>query len=171
MARPLLAGAGPRLVDVGSGPGVPGLPLKILEPERECVLIDSAGKKATFLREVVEALELEDAIVLEGRLEDLLTDDEVPAPVHILTARAWSGYGPMLGRMARVMSPGGRAVLLLGGENLRELRRNLVPAGGPPRAQDPTWEWAVRAGWEIRRVMRLPHLEEGYAASLELPSA
>lgn len=171
MALPLLAGAGPRLLDVGSGAGIPGLPLKILEPERECLLVEANGKKATFLREVVEELGLERTRVLEGRLEDLIRNGELEGPIHLLTARAWtSGYGPMLGRVDRLMAPGGRAVLLVGEDTLRDLRRNLVSAGGPPESKEPHWARAARAGWEIRRVMTLPHLDHGYAVSLELPS-
>lgn len=169
MALPLLAGAGPRHVDVGSGAGSPGLPLKILEPDRECLLVEAAGKKATFLREVIAELELERTQVLEGRLEDLIRSGELEGPVHLLTTRAWtSGYGSMLGEMARLMTPGGRAVLLVGEETLRQLRRNLVSAGGPPEARERDWARAARAGWEIRRVMSLPHLDQGYAVSLEL---
>lgn len=170
LARGLLAGAGPRLVDVGSGPGVPGLPLKIIEPERECVLVESSGKKANFLREVVDELALEDVLVLEGRLEELILDEDFPRPVHLLTARAWTGYGPMLGRMARLMAPGGRAILWVGESGLRELRRHLVTAGGPPTDQKD-WAGAARAGWEIRRALHLRHLDHGYAVALELPSA
>lgn len=169
MARPLLAGAGPRLLDVGSGPGAPGLPLKILEPERECFLVESNNKKANFLREVIDELGLEDATVLEGRLEELVRDEEFPEPIHLLTARAWTGYGPMLGLLARMMAPGGRAILWVGEATLREIRRHLVGAGAPP-TQDREWSVAARAGWEIRRVMRLPHLNQGHAVALELPS-
>jgi hypothetical protein len=71
--------------------------------------------------------------------------------------------------MAALMVPGGRAVLWIGEETLREIRRNLVTAGGPPQARERAWTRAVRAGWEIRRVMTLPHLDRGYAVSLELP--
>lgn len=171
MALPLLAGAGPRHVDAGSGAGIPGVPLKILEPERECFLVEASGKKATFLRELVEELQLERIHVLEGRLDDLVRGGELEEPIHLLTSRAWtSGYGSLLGQMARLMTPGGRAVLLIGEEALRELRRNLVTAGAAPEAKERAWDRAVRAGWQIRRVMTLPHLDRGYAVSLELPS-
>lgn len=170
VARPLLAGAGPRLLDVGSGPGIPGLPLKILEPERECYLVEASSKKATFLREVIDCLELEGAHVLEGRLEELVQQEDFPAPVHLLTARAWtSGYGPMLGLMAQQVAPGGRAILYVGETVLREIRRHLVAAGGPPTT-DREWARAARAGWEIRRMMKIPHLDKAYVVSLELAS-
>ncbi len=169
LARRFLAGAGPRMLDVGSGPGVPGIPLEILEPDRHCYLVEASGKKANFLREVIDELELERAQVLEGRFEELIQDEDFPAPIHLLTARAWTGYGPMLGRVARHMAPGGRAILWVGEEVLREIRRHLVAAGAPPTSQKD-WMGAARAGWEIRRAVKLAHLDHGYAVILELPS-
>ena len=171
LALPLLGGAGPTLLDVGSGAGIPGLPLKILEPERTCYLVEANNKKATFLREVVDALGLEDVIVLEGRLEELVAVGELTGPVHLLTARAWTEWGPMLGLTAGLMAPGGRAVLLIGEEILRALRRNLSPRTTPAGTAKGEWAQAATAGWEIRRVIRLAHLDHGYAVSLELPSS
>ena len=89
-------------------------------------------------------------------------------PVHVLTARAWTSYGPLLGLAARLMAPGGRAVLLVGDETLRALRRHLMP--GAPVVAGDEWGPARRAGWEVRRVIPLRHLDRGFAVSLELPS-
>src|SRR5271170_3126300 len=59
-----------RLADIGSGPGFPGLPLKILRPELELFLVESNLKKGTFLAEVIRALELTSTRVLINRYED-----------------------------------------------------------------------------------------------------
>lgn len=167
MAMQLLGGAGPVILCVGSGAGIPGLPFKILDNERECVLVESNGKKATFLREVVDALELEDARVLEGRFEELLAAGEIEPPVHVLTSRAWTGWGGLLGLGATLMVPGGRAVVFVGEETLRAFRRYL--SGGPDPTTNPEWGPAARAGWSVRRILTLPHLNKGYAVSLEMP--
>lgn len=167
MAMQLLGGAGPVILDAGSGGGFPGLPFKILDPERECLLIESNGKKATFLREVVETLGLDDARVVEGRFEELLASGKIEPPVHVLTARAWTGWAGLLGLGASLMVPGGRAVIFVGEETLRALRRYLA-AGGPP-TNDREWGPAAHAGWGVRRILELPHLDHGYAVSLELP--
>ena len=170
MAMPLLTGAGPVILDAGSGGGFPGLPLKILDLDRKCLLVEANGKKASFLKEVVDALELEDVHILEGRLEELIAAGELAAPVHVLTARAWSGWGQLLGLAARLMVPGGRAVFFVGEETLRALRRDLGGRPGVPRTLNPEWSPAVRAGWGVRRILPLPHLDRGYAVSLELPT-
>ena len=73
----------------------------------------------------------------------------------------------MLGLSASWMVPGGRAVLFVGDETLRALRRYLTDGSEVPA--DPEWAPAVHAGWTIRRNINLPHLDKGYAVSLELP--
>lgn len=171
IALPLLSGAGPILLDAGSGAGIPGLPLKILDADRTCMLVEANGKKAAFLREVVERVGLEDVEVLEGRFEELVGSGELAPPINILTARAWTGWGDLLGLAARLMVPGGRAVIFIGEETMRALRRHLGAGPGvAPQTGDPAWMPAARAGWQIRRVLPLPHLDRASIVALELPA-
>lgn len=58
------------LADIGSGAGLPGIPIKLLMPAIELTLIESQNKKATFLREVVRALNLDNVQVFHGRAEE-----------------------------------------------------------------------------------------------------
>lgn len=171
MAMPLLAGAGPVLLDAGSGPGVPGVPMKILDPQRTCLLVEANGKKATFLREVVEALGLDDIFVLEGRFEELVATGDLVGPVHVLTSRAWGSWGGLLGLGAGLMAPGGRAVIFVGEQTLRALRRYIgtTSEGGSMPPPDDEWAPAARAGWLIRRVLPLPHMEQAWVVGLEKP--
>jgi 16S rRNA (guanine527-N7)-methyltransferase len=60
-----------RLIDVGTGAGFPGIPLKILYPSMRLTLVESVGKKAAFCREVVRVLKLEGVEVITGRAEEL----------------------------------------------------------------------------------------------------
>ena len=163
-----LTGAGPVVLDAGSGAGVPGLTLKILDPDRDCVLVESNGKKATFLREVVDALGLEGVSVIDERLEVAIESGNIPQPVHVLTARAWTGWGPLLGIVAPIMAPGGRALLFVGEETLRALRRNLSTGGAVAKPSDRQWCLAARAGWIVKQAEPLPHLDTAYLVSLEL---
>ena len=170
MAMQLLGGAGPQILCAGSGAGIPGLPFKILDPERSCQLVEANGKKATFLREVVEQLGLDGVDVLEGRFEEMIASQTLEPPVHVLTARAWSGWGGLLGLGAGLMVPGGRAVIFVGEDTLRALRRYLQVGPGVPPTNNPEWSAAAHAGWGVRRILNLPHLDHGYVVSLELPN-
>lgn len=69
---PLRAGlrAPRRLIDVGSGAGLPGIPLAIALPDTEVVLLDSLGKRCAFLRRTAEALSLSNVTVVEARAEE-----------------------------------------------------------------------------------------------------
>lgn len=171
MVRDTLAGAGPHIVDAGSGVGVPGIPMAIVDKQREIVLVEANNKKATFLHEVVDKLELQHVRVLEERLEKAIANGSLEGPVHVLVSRGWtSGWGSLLGQMAPLMAPGGRAVLLTGEETQRALRRQLAQGSQQARVNVPEWRDAARAGWTLRRARPLPHLDRGYMVTLELPT-
>jgi 16S rRNA (guanine527-N7)-methyltransferase len=59
------------LIDVGTGAGFPGIPLKILYPSMELTMVESVGKKAAFCRHVIEILKLETAEVITARAEEV----------------------------------------------------------------------------------------------------
>ena len=67
-ARPLLQGR--RVLDVGTGPGFPGLPLAIVEPDREFTLLDSNNKKIRFVEHAVGVLGLDNVAAIQSRAED-----------------------------------------------------------------------------------------------------
>ncbi len=68
---PILRARAPQsLIDVGSGAGFPGLPLKIVFPELRVALLEATGKKATFLQHIIQTLALRDTIVIHARAED-----------------------------------------------------------------------------------------------------
>jgi 16S rRNA (guanine527-N7)-methyltransferase len=78
LTRVVRLGAG-TLVDIGSGAGFPGIPVKILSPETKVVLVEAVQKKAAFLKEVGRAIGLPGLEVVAGRFEDMsgLTGDWV----------------------------------------------------------------------------------------------
>lgn len=75
---------GKSLLDVGSGAGFPGLPLAIVEPNARITLLESNGKRVTFLKEVVKDLGLSNVEIIQGRAEEVGTREKY----DIVTARA-----------------------------------------------------------------------------------
>jgi 16S rRNA (guanine527-N7)-methyltransferase len=115
-----------RLADIGSGPGFPGLPLKILRPELQLFLVESNIKKGTFLAEVIRELGLANARVLISRYEEL---GEELAPLDFVCSRAVGDFGPFLEWAASDRVSAGRVVLWIGGRDLDEARKSKQ------------WEW------------------------------
>ncbi len=77
-----------RLLDIGSGAGFPGLPLKIVRPEWQVVLVEATGKKVAFLQHMIEALELEHVTAIHARAEDAAHHREYRTAFDLVTARA-----------------------------------------------------------------------------------
>jgi 16S rRNA (guanine527-N7)-methyltransferase len=100
-----------RLADVGSGAGFPGLPLAMLFPDLEVVLIESNLKKATFLSEVIRELGLKNASVWRGRAEEMRSDE---CGFDFVTARALGHHGDFLVWAKDSLNDNGRVVLWLG---------------------------------------------------------
>jgi 16S rRNA (guanine527-N7)-methyltransferase len=96
-----------RLIDVGSGAGFPGLPIKIWSSEVQLTLIESNQKKATFLREVIRRIGLKDGAVFSGRAESFSGQAEV------VTLRAVERFETVLEVASHLASPGGRVALLI----------------------------------------------------------
>ena len=79
---------GSRVLDIGSGAGLPGIPLAIARPDLRITLLEATSKKCTFLRETIEALGLPHADVAEGRAEELAHDPVLRGSFDLVIARA-----------------------------------------------------------------------------------
>ena len=84
-----------RFVDVGSGAGLPGVPLKIAFPGLRPTLIESTGKKTAFLAEIASALGLRDLTVCTGRAEDLAREPDLRESFDFAVARAVAGMSTL----------------------------------------------------------------------------
>lgn len=111
--RPLLRGE--RIADVGTGAGLPGIPLAVAEPERRFVLIESRAKRVRFLRHVVGALGLANTSVEHTRVEDLPS----AAPFATVLARAVAPPAELI-RITRPLTAPGSILLMLTAAHLRE---------------------------------------------------
>lgn len=96
------------VIDVGSGAGFPGLPLAMLVPDAEMTLIESNGKKAAFLNEVIHALGLKNAKVFHGRAE------AYTATASLATMRAVEKFEKTLPVAIGLVCEGGRIGLMIG---------------------------------------------------------
>ena len=122
-------------IDVGSGAGFPGLPIKIWAPHIHLTLIESNQKKATFLREVVRALALTNVVVFAGRAADFqgrpASNLQEPLPgskknADLVTLRAVEQFDSILLTAAALVGPSGRLAILIGQAQL-DRARHLVP--------------------------------------------
>lgn len=103
-------------IDVGSGAGFPGLPFALYAPPVRVTLIESQNKKATFLKEVVRALDLKNVSVINQRAE------EVRITADVITLRAVERFTQALMTGATLVRPGGRIALLVRAEQVKEVK-------------------------------------------------
>lgn len=138
-----------RLADVGSGGGLPGVPIKIVEPALRITLIESTAKKARFLRRVAEGLPLDGAAVIKARVEEVGRREEHRGAYDVVTARAVARLPVVAEYSVPLLRVGGHAISMkarLEDEEIAEGERA-----------------AERLGARVSRlipVLRLPEIEK-----------
>lgn len=105
-----------RLVDVGTGAGFPGIPLKIIHPDMHVTLVESVGKKAAFCRHIVQALGLENIEVIQARAEDIGRDPAHRESYDWAVARAVANLNILSEYLLPLVQRGG-TMLAQKGEN------------------------------------------------------
>jgi len=144
MARKLLKNTKGSLIDVGTGAGFPGIPLKIVYPELQIVLLDSLNKRVLFLNEVIEALGFEKITAVHGRAEDLAKKAEYREQFDYCVSRAVANLSTLSeyclpfvrqggsfisyksGKVEDELKDAGKALVILGG-NLSEKEEWMLP--------------------------------------------
>lgn len=114
-----------RVIDIGTGGGVPGLVLAIARPDLEFVLTDSASKKTSWVKELVDELELKNVEVVTSRLELLGRDESFRAQFDAVTAKALAGLAVLTEFALPLLKVGGRLLAYKGpalAEEIEEAR-------------------------------------------------
>jgi 16S rRNA (guanine527-N7)-methyltransferase len=104
------ASARGHVVDVGTGAGFPGLPIKVVRPEIELTLVEATAKKAGFCRHIVEALELEGVEVIHARAETLGQRQGHRESYDLALARAVAPLPVLVEYLLPLLRIGGRAI-------------------------------------------------------------
>ena len=102
------------VIDIGTGAGFPGIPLKIVFPHLKVTLLDSLNKRIKFLNDVIGALELENIETIHGRAEDFGKSEEYRECFDIATARAVAGLPALMEFCVPFVKVGGYFVCLKG---------------------------------------------------------
>ena len=126
-------------IDIGSGAGFPGFPLKIFSPSLDLTLVESNNKKVAFLREVVRALDLPTGVrVLASRAE------RVEASATLVTLRAVERFENALPIARKLLAPNGRLALLIGSAQ-RQTAESSLP--------DLRWENPIALPLSTNRIL------------------
>jgi 16S rRNA (guanine527-N7)-methyltransferase len=123
---------GPRVLDVGSGPGLPGIPLAVAQPEWELVLLDSNGKKTRFMTHAAGRLGLDNVRIVRARVEDYADD----MGFDTVISRAFSSLADFVRRAGQLCSESGCLLAMKGRLYEREIA-------------------SLPAGWQISETRRL----------------
>ena len=127
------------LIDIGSGAGFPGVPIKLWAPQLRLTLIESNHKKVAFLRQLVRSLTLTNINVFPGRAESCA------GPLaDVVTLRAVERFSSALPTAFRLVAPGGRLALLIGKAQTAQAA-GLVP--------DVAWESPIPLPLSANRVL------------------
>ncbi len=110
---------GVTVCDVGSGAGLPGIPLALVRPDLDITLLEPLLRRTTFLEEVVELLGLEHVSVARGRAEEMLGALQ---PVHVVTARAVAPLDRLAGWGIPLLRPYGEMLAIKGDTAEEELK-------------------------------------------------
>lgn len=128
-ARPYLGGQ--NVLDLGTGAGLPGIPLALLEPSRRFTLLDSVGKKMRFLRQVVTELRLANVVLAQARFEDWRPQ----RPFDTIVCRAFGSLAEIARLCETKLAPGGRLVAMKGRRPTDEV--TALPAGWRAATVEP----------------------------------
>jgi len=147
-AQPYISGI--RIIDVGTGAGLPGIPLALANPDMRFVLLDSNGKKVRFLQHVVGDLGLHNVTLVQARVADYAADSGFDTVV----CRAFTSLAEFVADSGHLAAPEGRLVAMKGKLPRDEL--NELPEGWSAEAVEPVHVPGLDAERHIIVIRREP---------------
>lgn len=148
-----------RLVDIGTGAGFPGIPLKIMRPDIELLLLESVGKKCKFLQELVILLDLKSVEIANARAEEVGRHTNYRESYDVATARAVSRLG-IIGEYALPLLKVGGLLLAqkdITKENPEDAQNALRLLGG---VTESTESISYQEGLSERKILVIKKIEK-----------
>ena len=105
---------GKKILDIGSGAGFPGIPLKIMNDDLEIMLIDAVNKKVNFMNNTIDKLELEKIVAIHGRAEDFGHEIEYREKFDTVISRAVANMTTLVEYMIPFVKVGGKCLCMKG---------------------------------------------------------
>lgn len=121
------------IIDVGTGAGFPGIPLKIAENSLEITLLDSLNKRINFLNELIEKINLNKVKTIHGRAEDFGQDFKYREKYDVAVSRAVAPLNVLLEYMLPFVKVGGKCICMKGSncdEEIENSRKAIEILGG-----------------------------------------
>ena len=120
------------IIDVGTGAGFPGIPIRIVREDIKLALLDSLNKRILFLQEILNENKLENAICIHGRAEDFGKDLKYREKYDIATARAVANMSTLLELCLPFVKVGGKFICMKGNnvEEIKDAENALKILGG-----------------------------------------
>lgn len=112
------------IIDVGTGAGFPGIPLKIIDKDIKITLLDSLNKRINFLNEVIGKLELENIETIHGRVEEVARNKEYREEFDIAISRAVAPLNVLLEYMIPLIKVGGKCICMKGSNVEEEINES-----------------------------------------------
>ncbi len=141
------------VIDLGSGGGFPGIPLKIMMPTLHLYLTDASRKKTSFLAHVTSMLHLTDTHVIRGRMEDLSRSPDLTGKFDAVVSRAAFKLNILLPFAASFLKPGGCLIAMKGSELPAEMRAAQSAAMDAGMALDPESPQDSSANDSVRKII------------------
>ncbi len=151
-----------RVADVGSGGGLPGIPINIVRRNLRTTLVESTGKKASFLRFAAEDLALRNVDVANARVEDISRTREHRGTYNIVTSRAVSRLSVVVEYCVPLLDVGGSAVAMKGRLEREEFEEGGRAAGvlGAQIVGVESVEMLLEVGEKERNLVIIQKVEE-----------